>query len=122
MLGAITALLGCQLLGEIVSRLAGLPIPGPVLGMVLLFLVLVVRGSVPAPLGETARGLLGHLSLLFVPAGTGVMLHFARIRAEWLPILASIVLSTVLTLAVTALVFRLMSRLIEPQDREGAEP
>lgn len=111
MLNALAILLVCQLIGEAVARGLGLPVPGPVLGLVLLFAGLAVRGGTPAPLQETAQGLLRHLSLLFVPAGVGIMLHVARIRSEWLAILSALVLSTLLTLAVTAIVFRLVARL-----------
>ena len=44
-----------------------------------------------------------------MPAGTGIMLHFGRIRAEWLPILAALLVSTILTIMVTAAVFRLLA-------------
>ena len=106
MIGALTLLLVYQLVGEVIARSLDLPVPGPVIGMLLLFLTLLARGGPGKSLRETAGGLLQHLSLLFVPAGTGVMLHFRRVGDEWLPILVSLVLSTVITLAVTALLMR----------------
>jgi holin-like protein len=118
MIGALTALLGCQLAGEFLVRLANVPFPGPVLGMLLLFLVLMFRKTVPTELRAASRGLLDHLTLLFVPAGTSIMLHFARIEAEWLPIATALVVSTILTIAVTAAVFRLLS----PRDDSGGQP
>jgi holin-like protein len=111
MLGGITLLLVYQLVGEVIALAFKLPVPGPVIGMLLLFITLTARGSVSHELRNTANGLLSHLSLLFVPAGTGVMLHLGRIADEWLPIAAALVGSTVLTIAVTALVMRaLISR------------
>ena len=111
MLAAITLLLVYQLAGEIVVVALGLPVPGPVIGMALLFVTLVARGQVTEGLRETASGLLRHLSLLFVPAGVGVMAHLGRLRHEWLPISVSLVVSTFVTVAVTALVMRaLLSR------------
>jgi holin-like protein len=106
MLVAITVLLVYQLIGEIFVVAFGLPIPGPVIGMALLFVSLIIRGSVSEDLGSTANGLLRHLSLLFVPAGVGVMAHLNRLASEWLPITVSLVLSTLLTIAVTAIVMR----------------
>jgi holin-like protein len=106
MLAAITVLLVFQLIGEVAVIAFGLPIPGPVVGMALLFVSLIVRGSVNEELGNTANGLLRHLSLLFVPAGVGVMAHLNRLANEWLPITVSLVLSTLLTIAVTAIVMR----------------
>ena len=110
MIAALAALLFFQLLGEALVRLAHVPFPGPVLGMLLMFAALAFRREVPAELRNACNGLLGHLSLLFVPAGTGIMLHFARLRAEWLPVVAALFVSTLLTIAVTATVFRLLSR------------
>ena len=113
MLGALTLLLVFQLTGEVLAQLFALPIPGPVIGMALLFAALALRGGPSPELRDTAQNLLQHLSLLFVPAGVGVMLHFHRIGDEWLPLAASLVGSTVLTIAVTALVLRALSRRAE---------
>ena len=104
MLAALTVLLVCQLVGEVVVVAFSLPVPGPVVGMALLFLALSLRGRVSDDLRDTANGLLRHLSLLFVPAGVGVMAHLHRLAGEWLPIASSLVLSTLLTIGVTALV------------------
>ena len=98
----ITLLLTYQLIGEVGVRSLDLPVPGPVAGMLLLFLTLVVLGRVPDSLSTSAGGLLSHLSLLFVPAGVGIMVHAERIGAEWLSIVLALVLSTLLTMAVTA--------------------
>ena len=102
MLNYLTLIFGCQLVGELVTRAAGIPVPGPVLGMVILFGFLVYRGAVPEKLATVADTLLSHLSLLFVPAGVGVMLHFRLLGDDWLPLSVALVVSTVLTVAVTA--------------------
>ncbi|MDA8229901.1 MAG: CidA/LrgA family protein [Magnetospirillum sp.] len=103
MLSYITVLLGCQLAGETIVRLLGIPIPGPVVGMVVLFLLLAIRGGVPEGLDKVGRALLLNLSLLFVPAGVGVMVYLQRIAKEWLPISAALVIGTLITIAVTGL-------------------
>lgn len=108
MISALTLLLVYQLVGEVIVRLLQLPVPGPVLGMVLLFLTLVLRGEVSPTLRDAANGLLQHLSLLFVPAGVGVMVHARLIAAEWVPILVALVGGTAIALVVTALVLRAM--------------
>lgn len=115
MLGALTLLLSCQLAGELLQRLLALPLPGPVLGLILLLALLVWRKEVWPALGVTARGLLQHLTLLYVPAGVGLIVHLERLEAEWLPLLAALLGSTLLTLLVTVLVFRAVSRLTERQ-------
>ncbi|MCB1900402.1 CidA/LrgA family protein [Cognatazoarcus halotolerans] len=100
MLPALTLLLVFQLIGEAARLALGLPVPGPVIGLALLLGWLILRGGPSADLRGTTGGLLQHLSLLFVPAGTGVMLHVGRIGQEWLPIVVSLVVSTVIGLAV----------------------
>jgi holin-like protein len=110
MLAALTVLLVYQLIGEVLVQLLALPVPGPVIGMLLLFVTLFLRGTAPEWLRTTSNALLGHLSLLFVPAGVGVMLHFKRLGAEWLPISVALVASTVITIGVAALVMRLLQR------------
>lgn len=106
MVNALLALLVFQLIGEVLVRGLGLPVPGPVVGMLLLFAALRMRGAVPKPLESVSQGLLNNLALLFVPAGVGVMVHLELLRGAWLPLLLAIVLSTVVTLAATALVMR----------------
>lgn len=120
MIGALATLLCCQLAGELIARLIALPVPGPVLGLLLLLALLAVRRGAPAELQSVADGLLRHLSLLFVPAGVGIMLHAARLEAEWPAIAAAILVSTGLTIVVTALVFRLALRLAPAPDDEEA--
>jgi len=121
MLAALTALLLCQLIGEAVVRLTHLPVPGPVLGLVLMLAFLALRKSIPASLETTAGGLLKHLSLLFVPAGVGVLQHLARIQAEWLALAAALLVSSVATIVVTAVVMRAMIRLMKLDDDETGD-
>ncbi len=107
MLAALTQLLVFQLVGEVIARGLDLPVPGPVLGMLFLFFALLLRGGPDNELRDTSQNLLQHLSLLFVPAGTGIMVHLHRVGDEWLPLLVALILSTVATLVVTALAMRL---------------
>ena len=107
MISALSALLVFQLAGEVLARSLNLPIPGPVIGMLMLFVALVLRGGPGKNLQTTSQNLLQHLSLLFVPAGTGIMVHLHRVSDEWLPLLASLLVSTLATLVVTALVMKL---------------
>ena len=109
-LNGITLLLIYQLVGEVSARLLQLPIPGPVLGMLLLFISLLVRDSLAETIESATNALLSHLSLLFVPAGVGVMVHWGRIGNDWLPISVALVLSTLLTLGLTALFMQVFIR------------
>lgn len=145
-------LLLCQFLGEVIGRALVLPVPGPVLGMLLLLMGLMLRGRlrkrmlpavdregevarrddkdmgqrqlaraflrerVPASLRLASNGLLMHLSLLFVPAGVGVMVHFDLIARDLMPIIVTLVVSVAVTQLVTAW---LLQRLI---DRRPSAP
>ncbi len=110
MLNALTLILCCQLAGELLITATGVPVPGPVCGMVLMFAALVIRGGIPEDIANAADVLLGNLSLLFVPAGVGVMLHLQLMEAEILPLSVALVASTLITVAVTALLMQWLSR------------
>ena len=108
MIGGITTLLICQLAGELISRGLHLPVPGPVLGMLMLLIALLIRdrvsktaGDAPAALGAVADALLGNLGLLFVPAGVGVVLYGPLLARNWAPIAVAIFIGTTLAIAVT---------------------
>ncbi|MDZ7852790.1 MAG: CidA/LrgA family protein [Halomonas sp.] len=116
----MSVLLACQFAGELVARGLTLPIPGPVIGMVILLAALMIRGRVPSSLRLTGEGLLRYLTLLFVPAGVGLMVHFELIGADLWPIAVTLVASTALTLGVTAWVLqRLQHGRARGNDRTG---
>jgi holin-like protein len=106
MLLAFATLLIFQCLGEGVVFVTGLPIPGPVIGMLLLFAALLAWPNLYGAVESTAGELLRHLSLLFVPAGVGIMVAAGSVQGYWLAIIVALVVSTLLTLAVTALVLQ----------------
>ena len=110
MVAGIATLLVFQLVGEVVTRAAGLPVPGPVLGLALLLVALEVRPPRGDGLRAASSGLLANLSLLFVPAGVGVMLHARRLADEWPALLGALLVSTAATVAVTGWVADRLSR------------
>ncbi len=114
MLFALLTLLGCQLAGEVLRGALGLPVPGPVIGMFLLAAILASRSRRPVPvpraLEAVAETLISHMGLLFVPAGVGVIAEVVVLRQQWLPIIAAVVGSTVMSLAVTGLVMHWVMR------------
>ena len=118
MLHGFALLLVFQLVGEFLSRVLQLPIPGPVLGMMLLFSALIWLGRVPKGLRVAGEGLLAYLALLFVPAGVGLMAHLHLIGQDWFAILVGLLVSTMLTLGVTGWVLQLLRR-YPSGDREG---
>lgn len=122
MIGAIALLLVCQLGGEVIHRLTGLPLPGSVIGMVLLLAWLALVPRERLTLTQVTGWLTAHLSIMFVPAAVGVMEEGAILSRYGLGIVVAVAVSTLLTLAVTALVFRAVAgREPEPDDSgEGA--
>jgi holin-like protein len=101
MLRGFALLLLFQLAGEVLAHLLALPVPGPVVGMVLLLAALELRPVERERMKPASSGLLAFLSLLFVPAGVGIVQHAARLAAEWRGIAAALVLSTAATILVT---------------------
>lgn len=109
MIEAVTFLLLAQLAGEVAVRALAVPVPGPVVGLVLLALILMARRT-PRAMSDVAHGLLRNLSLLFVPAGVGIMRQTDAIAGNWLALSLGVIVSTVATLTVTALAFRWAQR------------
>jgi len=116
MIEALALLLGLQLIGEVLVRLLDLPVPGPVIGMTLLLFGLILRGQgVPKDIGAVANSLLSHLSMLFIPAGVGVVLYLSVIVDHWAALGTSLVLSTLITIAVTGWLMKKLG----PSDRSA---
>ncbi len=114
-------LLAFQLVGEILARGLGLPAPGPVVGLALLAASLALwrawrpfddQQLAQSDLGRTAEGLLASLSLLFVPAGVGIVQYLGLLREQGLALAAALLVSTPLTLVATVGVFVLVKHLI----------
>lgn len=124
MLGSMMVLVGCQLVGELVRRVFSLPVPGPVIGMILLAGVLISIGPRDTmrksreDLSDVSGFLIRFMGLLFVPAGVGIISEFQVIEAEWVPIFVGVLGSTVLSLAVTGLVMHWLSA----GNRRSAKP
>lgn len=121
MLNTITLIVLFQLAGEALAVLTGIPVPGPVLGMVFLLLAFFVKDDLIDLVRPTAGVLLSNLSLLFVPAGVGIVRHIARFQEEGVAIGVTLVLSTLLAMAVTAWTIHGMLKLMKVDDSEGEE-
>ncbi|UGV25164.1 CidA/LrgA family protein [Rhodopseudomonas boonkerdii] len=121
MIASLCLILLCQLVGEIVVRSLAWPVPGPVFGMLLLFLLLLLRDRAAlfanGPLQgggveNAARGLLAHLSLMFIPAGVGVVQRLDLLAEHGTAIAGVLAISVVITLLVTVGTFLLINRLM----------
>ena len=111
MLGALTLILVCQLVGEIVTRLTRMPVPGPVIGMVILFCILYFyHGETPHEVETVGGFLLRYLALLFVPAGVGVITNLDLLMKSFGPIAGVVVIGTLVTIAVTGVLMQFINR------------
>jgi holin-like protein len=128
MIASLSLILLCQLAGEVIVRGLGLPVPGPVIGLMFLLILLLARDRFAVlargPLREdgvenASRGLLAHLSLLFVPAGVGVVQKLDLIAAHGIAFVGVLAVSVVVTLLVTVATFLVASRLMS---RGGSAP
>ncbi len=106
MIRGLIILLSFQGAGEILSRLFALPVPGPVIGLVLLLVFLIRRGKIDAPIDIVAAALTKHLGLLFVPAAVGVVMFWPQLKAHFWAISISLIVSVTATIAVSAAVLR----------------
>ena len=105
MIPALSLLLLFQLGGEIASRVLSLPVPGPVVGMVAMVVVLAASRRVLDTVRPVIEVLLAHLSLLFVPAGVGIVAHLSLLADKGVAIMLAVFVSTIAAIAVGALVF-----------------
>lgn len=121
MIACLSLLLLCQLAGEVIVGALNLPLPGPVVGLVLLFVLLLTRDRFPmlahGPLQEnavegTAKGILSHLSLLFIPAGVGVVQKLDVVADHGAAIAILLAVSVIVTLVMTVAAFLVTDKLI----------
>ena len=119
LLRGLTWLVLFQLLGTALNVLLLPMLPGPILGMLLLFLFLLLRGEVGVPMTEAAGSLLRYLPLLLVPPAVGVMVYAEQIAADFWALAGALGLSLLLSLLFAGW---LMQRLIERQARREERP
>jgi putative effector of murein hydrolase LrgA (UPF0299 family) len=99
-----------QGIGEVVAKFAVPLVPGPVIGLVLLLAYLVWRGGVPDGIELVSAAFMRYLGVLFVPAAVGVVLFWPHLQRQALAIAAALIVSVVATVAVSALLAKLLSR------------
>ncbi|WP_020175552.1 CidA/LrgA family protein [Methyloferula stellata] len=123
MLKAILTLFLCLAAGDLINKLTGLPLPGGVIGLVILLAILIWRRGPDPKLRETSHFLLRNMTVLFIPASVGLVTQLPALKQDALPIGIAIVVSTVLGMAVTAAIMHWLARgghpAREPQSREA---
>ena len=116
MIATLAIILTFQLVGEIVSQALDLPLPGPVVGLLLLVGTCLARPALAQRIRPATLGLLQHLSLFFVPAGVGIVAHWDLLRDEGVGLALAVVGSTVLAIGAGALAFTAVARLTGSED------
>ncbi len=112
MLSAISLILAFQVIGELISRFTGIPVPVPVIGMMLMLFAFFLKDDLIDRIRPTAGTLLSNLSLLFVPAGVGIIQYGDLFIEEGLGIAAVLVLSTLIAMLVTYYTIIFVEKLI----------
>lgn len=112
MIKALAVLLLFQCLGETISFAATIPVPGPVIGMLLLLAVLRLSKTTLTTVEEPSLAFLKHLSLLFVPAGVGIVVYAGKVESDLVPIAATILIGTALTVCITAITAQALVKII----------
>jgi holin-like protein len=107
---AVMMIVVCLLLGDLINRLTALPLPGPVVGMLLLLALLVFRGGPDNAMKQTRHGLFHNMAMLFVPACAGLITELPLLSRDALPIAVAILASTVLGMAATSGAMHVLTR------------
>jgi holin-like protein len=110
MLKAILTLFVCLALGNTINRLTGLPLPGSVIGLLILLAILIWRRGPDEPMKQTGHFLLRNMTIFFIPASVGLMTQLPALQHNALTIGIAIVVSTLLGMAVTAVLMQCLAR------------
>ena len=125
MLNSIFVILFFQLVGEFIQKFLELSVPGPVIGLFLLLIILLMskKNYYKIPINfqinliNSAENLLNYLPLLFIPVGVGVVMHLSLLEDNLVPVMLVIIIGTLLTLAVTAFVMDKLLKEVNKDDR-----
>ena len=110
MLNGLLIIVGCYLVGDIISGIGGIPIPGSVIGMGILFFFLLIKGHIPNNVEKVGDGLLNNLGIMFVPAGAGITMYLGLIAEEWDVILIASFCATIATFVTCGWLFQLFAK------------
>lgn len=97
---------GIYLLGELISSLLHLPIPGNILGMIILFILLCTKVVKVDNISNVTNFLLDHLSFFFIPAGVGLMTSIGIIKSTWWQLLVVCISTTIIIIGVTGIIIQ----------------
>lgn len=94
-------IIGMYIIGDILSTALHLPIPGNILGMIILLILLSTNVIKLEHVEDVSNFLLSHLSFFFIPAGVGLIASFHLIKSSFIQIILICIITTILTIGVT---------------------
>jgi holin-like protein len=103
-------ILGIYLVGEFLSTSLHLPIPGNILGMIILFILLCTKVVKVDNISTVTNFLLDHLAFFFIPAGVGLMASMGIIKSTWWQLLVVCLSTTVIIIGVTGIIVQFISK------------
>ena len=103
-------ILGIYLVGELISTSLHLPIPGNILGLVILFILLCTKIVKVDNISTVTNFLLDHLAFFFIPAGVGLMASLGIIKSTWWQLLIGCIVTTIIIIGVTGIIVQAISR------------
>ena len=120
----LAIIIGCLAVGELVVWLTHIPIPSSILGLLLLTALLQTKAVKEEWINDVSSFLTSNMAFFFVPPGVALVLYLNVIKAELLPIVVSVIVSTILVMVFTGWSHRLTQKFIariKPKKEEGEQ-
>ena len=98
----ILIIFGFTFLGDSIQAFLNIPVPGSIIGLVLLFTCLQFKIIKLKQVETVGTWLKNNMAFLFVPITVGIMVHFELLQLHWVNLVIVMVISTVITYLATA--------------------
>ncbi|WP_194189975.1 CidA/LrgA family protein [Clostridium chrysemydis] len=112
---------GIYLIGEFLVQITNIPVPGNIVGLLLLLICLCTKIIKPSQIETISNFFLDHLAFFFLPAGVGLMNSFGVIKANIVQILIVCIATTAITIAATGRIVQFVANKIQAK-KEGSAP
>ena len=112
-------ILGIYLIGELISKSFSLPLPGNIIGMIILLILLCTKVIKVEKVESISTFFLDHLSFFFIPAGVGLISSFDSVKNSLIYILILCLITTALVIISTGLIVQLIIKIKDNKSKEG---
>ena len=99
-------------IGELISKIFNIPIPGNIIAMILLFVSLCTGIIKVEKVDDISTFFLDHLSFFFIPAGVGLINSFDSIKSSAIQIIIICIITTIIVMAVTGIIVQFTSNML----------